>query len=81
MLSKDKTVTTDPALVSGFFTASSNMASVSGGELQHIAFKKHKLLAQSAENLVMVMSIDISDNLEDYQNRLTLNVDLFFRKF
>ncbi len=81
VLSKDQTVTTDPVLVSGFFTALSSMATMSGGELQHIEFEKHQYLAQSAENLVMIMSIDISDNVEDYRNRLTLSVDLFLENF
>jgi hypothetical protein len=81
VLSEDKVVSTDPVLVSGFFTALSNMATMSGGELQHIAFEKHQYLAQSAENLIMIMSIDIDDSIEDYKNRLTLSVDLFLDNF
>jgi hypothetical protein len=81
VLSADKTVSADPVLVSGFFTALSNMATMSGGELQHIAFEKHQYLAQNAENLIMIMSIGINDNIDDYKNRLTLSVDLFLDNF
>jgi len=81
VLSNDNVTNLDPVLVSGFFTALSSMASMSGGELQQIVFEKNQYLAQSALNLVMIMSIDIDDSIEDYKNRLTLSVDLFQENF
>ncbi len=79
--SKDQVVQTDPSLISGFFTAVMNMAQLSGGELQQVAFEKNRYLAQSAPNLVMIMSIDIADDADEYKNRLTLGADIFLEHF
>jgi hypothetical protein len=79
--SKDKVVEKDPSLISGFFNALMTMAKMSGGELQQVSFENFQYLAQTAPNLVMIMSISIEDNIDDYKNRIQLAIDLFLENF
>ena len=57
------------------------MAKMSGGELQQVSFENFQYLAQTAENLVMIMAIDIDDSIDDYKNRMQLSIDLFLENF
>jgi hypothetical protein len=81
IFANDKAVKKDPTLISGFFTALINMASTFGGEIQKVEFEKFRYMAHSAPNVIMVMVIDIADDVNDYQNRLILCLDLFTKNF
>ena len=81
VLSKDDMVDKDPLLISGFFSVLSEMATQSGGELQHVAFEKFQYIANSTNNLMILMSIGIQDDINDYKNRLQLCIDIFLENF
>ena len=81
VLSKDGIVTKDPLLISGFFSVLIEMSKKSGGELQHVSFEKFQYLANGTDNLIMLMSIGIDDNIDDFKNRLQLSIEIFLENF
>ncbi|MHA1474565.1 MAG: hypothetical protein ACTSPA_01055 [Promethearchaeota archaeon] len=81
VLSKDDMVDKDPLLISGFFSVLSEMAKQSGGEFQHVAFEKFQYIADSSKNLIMLMSINSKDDINDYKNRLQFSIDIFLENF
>ncbi len=81
-LSKEKGIDNkDPMLISGFFTVVRNMALSGGGDIQQISFDKFKYIADAAPKLILLMSIGIDDDLEDYKNRLQICIDIFLKNF
>ncbi len=78
---KDEKILHDPSLLSGLFTVIMSMAEISGGKLQEISFEKFRVLLKSADNLIMVMGIDPSEDVEDYKNRLKLSIEIFLQNY
>jgi len=81
VFSRDKVVQSDPDLISGFLSALMNLAKTTGGQIQKVEFEKFRYLAHSKYNVIMIMITNVTDPIEEYQNRLILCLDLFEKHF